>query len=64
VLLESKRRPEVGAQPTLRVPVDLLPRRAVFEHALERNVVALLPGRARVVHVAVGREPVRVALEL
>ncbi len=52
VLLESEGSTEVGAQAALRVAVNLLPRGAVLKHTLQRNVVALLPRRARVVHVA------------
>ena len=52
VLLESEGSTEVGAQAALGVAVNLLPRGAVLKHTLQRNVVALLPRRARVVHVA------------
>lgn len=58
VLLEGKSSAEVGAKTTLGIAVDLLPSRAILEHTLQGNVVALLPRCARVVDVAVGRRPV------
>ena len=64
VLLEGKSCTEVGAETTLGVAVDLLPGGTILEHTLQGNVVALLPRRARVVHIAIGRCLVRVAVEL
>ena len=37
VLLEGKSSTEVGAKTALRVAVDLLPRGAILEHALQRR---------------------------
>lgn len=64
VLLESDGSTEIGAQTTLAVAVDLLPGGAILEHTLKSNVVRLLPRRTGIVHVAVGRSFVRVAVEL
>ena len=58
VLLEGKSSTEVGAETPLGVAIDLLPRGAVLEEALQGHVVALLPRRARVVHIAVRGCPV------
>ena len=56
---EAHRRPR---QATTRA--DLLPSWAVLEHAHQGHIVALLPAGPRIVHVAVGRQVVRVASEL
>ena len=64
MLLENEGSTEVGTETALAVAVDLLPGGAILEHTLQSNVVRFLPRRAGVVHVAIGRRLVRVAVEL
>lgn len=64
VLLKREGCAEICAEAAVAVAVDLLPGGPVLEHAHEGNVIALSPAALGVVHIAVGREVVRVAREL
>mmetsp|Transcript_40006 Transcript_40006/g.107056 ORF Transcript_40006/g.107056 Transcript_40006/m.107056 type:complete len:237 (+) Transcript_40006:480-1190(+) len=63
-LLEGKGGTEVRAKTAVAIAVHLFPSGPVLEHTHEGDIIALLPAGAGVVHIAVGRDAVRIGIEL